>query len=147
MASRKWMRMKILNTLFVDETSNGFIQLFRYLFVGGFAFVVDYGLLYALTEWAGLYYLVSASISFLAGLVVNYLLSTGWIFKNSKMDNKVGEFIIFSIIGVIGLGLNSLLLYAFTDWIHIHYMISKLLTAALVMLWNFFARKIILFTK
>ncbi|MCR4566239.1 MAG: GtrA family protein [Bacteroidales bacterium] len=141
------MRMKILNTLFVDETSNGFIQLFRYLFVGGFAFVVDYGLLYALTEWAGLYYLVSASISFLAGLVVNYLLSTGWIFKNSKMDNKVGEFIIFSIIGVIGLGLNSLLLYAFTDWIHIHYMISKLLTAALVMLWNFFARKIILFTK
>ena len=139
--------MKLLTTLFVDETSNGFIQLFRYLFVGGFAFVVDYGLLYALTEWAGLYYLVSASISFLAGLGVNYLLSTGWIFKNSKMDNKVGEFIIFSIIGVIGLGLNSLLLYVFTDWAHIHYMISKLLTAALVMLWNFFARKIILFTK
>lgn len=139
--------MKLLITLFVDETSNGFIQLFRYLFVGGFAFVVDYGLLYALTEWAGLYYLVSASISFLAGLGVNYLLSTGWIFKNSKMDNKVGEFIIFSIIGVIGLGLNSLLLYVFTDWAHIYYMISKLLTAALVMLWNFFARKIILFTK
>ncbi len=147
MASRKWMQMKILNTLFVDETSNGFIQLFRYLFVGGFAFVVDYGLLYALTEWAGLYYLVSASISFLAGLVANYLLSTGWIFKTSKMDNKVGEFVIFSIIGVIGLGLNSLLLYAFTDWIHIHYMISKLLSAAQVMLWNFFARKIILFTQ
>ena len=139
--------MKLLTTLFVDETSNGFIQLFRYLFVGGFAFVVDYGLLYALTEWAGLYYLVSASISFLAGLGVNYLLSTGWIFKNSKMDNKVGEFIIFSIIGVIGLGLNSLLLYVFTGLAHIHYMISKLLTAALVMLWNFFARKIILFTK
>ena len=93
------------------------------------------------------YYLVSASISFLAGLVVNYLLSTGWIFKTSKMDNKVGEFVIFSIIGVIGLGLNSLLLYVFTDWAHIHYMISKLLTAVLVMLWNFFARKIILFTK
>ncbi len=139
--------MKLLNTLFVDETSNGFIQLFRYLFVGGFAFAVDYGLLYALTECAGLYYLVSASISFLAGLVVNYLLSTGWIFKTSKMDYKVGEFVIFSIIGVIGLGLNSLLLYVFTDWVHIHYMISKLLTAALVMLWNFFARKIILFTK
>lgn len=139
--------MKFLNTLFVDKTSNGFIQLFRYLFVGGFAFVVDYGLLYVLTEWAGFYYLVSASISFLAGLVVNYLLSTGWIFKKSKMDNKVGEFVIFSIIGVIGLGLNSLLLYAFTDRVHIHYMISKLLSAALVMLWNFFARKIILFTK
>lgn len=133
--------------LFLNKTSNVFIQLFRYLFVGGFAFIVDYGLLFVLTEWGGLHYLFSASLSFLAGLAVNYLISTSWVFRTSKISNRAAEFIVFSIIGVIGLGLNSLLLYLFTDLLHIHYMISKLITAALVMLWNFFARKIILFTK
>ncbi len=138
---------KFLKKLFLEETDNWFIQLFRYLFVGGAAFLVDYGLLVLLTEVFGLHYLVSATISFIAGLIVNYLLSTSWIFRKSKMENKWAEFLIFSIIGVVGLLLNNLLLYLFTDLAHIHYMISKLITTAIVMLWNFGARKIILFNR
>ncbi len=138
---------KFLKKLFLEETDNWFIQLFRYLFVGGAAFLVDYGLLVLLTEVCGLHYLVSATISFIAGLIVNYLLSTSWIFRKSKMENKWAEFLIFSIIGVVGLLLNNLLLYLFTDLAHIHYMISKLITTAIVMLWNFGARKIILFNR
>lgn len=138
---------KFLKKIFLEETDNWFIQLFRYLFVGGAAFLVDYGLLVLLTEVFGLHYLVSATISFIAGLIVNYLLSTSWIFRKSKMENKWAEFLIFSIIGVVGLLLNNLLLYLFTDLAHIHYMISKLITTAIVMLWNFGARKIILFNK
>ena len=138
---------KFFSTLFIAETENWFIQLFRYLFVGGFAFVVDYGLLVFLTEALGLHYLISATISFIAGLIVNYFLSTSWIFRKSNLDNKWIEFLIFSIIGAIGLGLNNLLLFLLTDKVHIHYMISKLLTTALVMLWNFISRKIILFNK
>ena len=136
-----------LQKLFVNPTDNWFIQLFRYSFVGGFAFLVDYGLLVLLTEVFGLHYLVSATISFLAGLVVNYLLSTSWIFRKSTFTNKWTEFTIFAIIGIVGLLLNNLLLYLFTDLAHIHYMVSKLITTALVMIWNFGARKIILFNK
>ena len=137
--------MNFLKRVFVTDTSNGWIQLFRYLFVGGFAFLVDYSLLYVLTEYVHLHYLISASISFIAGLVTNYILSTHWIFRHSKLESKTAEFIIFSIIGVVGLGLNNLLLYAFTDRLHLHYMLSKLVTAAIVLLWNFFGRKLILF--
>ena len=136
-----------LAILFKEKTDNWFIQLFRYCFVGGFAFLVDYGLLALLTEVFGLHYLVSATISFIAGLLVNYILSKSWIFKKSSLDNEWVEFLVFSIIGVIGLGLNTLLLYLFTDHCHIHYLISKLLTAAIVLLWNFGARKVILFNK
>lgn len=135
----------ILNKLFIQPTNNSLIQLFRYCFVGGFAFIVDAGGLFLLTEYAGLYYLLSATISFILGLVVNYLLSKSWIFRKSKLTSRWTEFIIYSIIGVVGLGLNTLFLYLFTDCLHIYYMLSKIITAALVMLWNFFARKIILF--
>ena len=138
---------RLIDVLFVAPTDNWFIQFFRYFFVGGFAFVVDYGLLVLLTEVFGLHYLVSATISFIAGLVVNYLLSTSWVFRKSTLENKWTEFLIFAIIGVVGLGLNNLLLYLFTDKLNIHYMISKLLTTALVMVWNFGALMVILFNK
>ena len=113
--------MKLLHTLFIKATDNWFIQLFRYFFVGGFAFVVDYGLLVLLTEVFGLHYLLSATISFIAGLVVNYFLSTSWIFRESTIENRWAEFLVFAFIGVVGLGLNNLLLYLLTDKCHIHY--------------------------
>lgn len=124
------------------------VQLFRYLFVGGLAFVVDYGLLFVLTEYAGLHYLASATIAFIAGLTVNYFLSTSWIFRSGAViKNKVGEFVVFALIGVVGLVLTNVLLFLFTDVCGIHYMVSKLITTALVMLWNFFGRKLILFNE
>ena len=76
---------------------------------------MDFGLLYVLTDFAHLQYLVSASVSFVAGLVVNYRLSTAWIFRHSKMSNRGAEFTVFALIGVVGLGLNDLLMWVFTS--------------------------------
>ncbi len=98
-----------------QDTNNLLIQLIRYVVVGGVAFLVDWGLLYILTEFVGLHYLLSATLSFLAGLVVNYVLSTYWIFRHSKLSNQWAEFIIYSIIDVVGVGLINLFLYLLTD--------------------------------
>ena len=46
-------RLMKIKELFTGETDNTFIQFFRYLFVGGFAFVVDYGTLMLLVEVFG----------------------------------------------------------------------------------------------
>lgn len=54
--------------IFYGASDNLLIQFVRYFFVGGFAFIVDFGLLYILTEYAGLHYLLSATLSFIAGL-------------------------------------------------------------------------------
>ena len=136
---------KLFNKIIHGDTNNWLIQLVRYVFVGGFAFLVDYGFLYALTEFFHLHYLASATISFLLGLLTNYILSTKWIFRHSKIQNKSIEFFFFAIIGIVGLVLNNLFLYMMTDGFHIHYMMSKIVVAAIVMFWNFAARKILLF--
>ena len=139
--------MKVTDKILKEATTDWKIQFFRYVIVGGFSFVVDYGLLFVLTEYAGFHYIVSATLSFIAGLVVNYLLSTRWIFRNSKLSSTTVEFIVYGAIGVVGLVLNNILLYLFTDVLHIYYMISKLITAALVMGWNFVGRRVILFNN
>lgn len=137
----------LLQKLLVDETNHWFTQLIRYVIVGGLAFIVDYSLLYLLTEYVGIHYLFSATISFIAGLIINYLLSIHWVFRQSKLKNRMWEFIIFAIIGLVGLGINNLFLYLLTQYLHLHYLISKLITTTIVMLWNFLGRRIILFNN
>jgi len=134
-------------TLLVAPTQNWLLQLFRYGFVGGVAFVADYGTLIGCTEWLGIHHLVSAAIAFMVGLTVNYLMSTSWVFASHTQSNRKFEFLIFAIIGVIGLGLNELIIYAGTDLCGIDYRLSKLISTAIVFFWNFFARKLILFNK
>ncbi len=136
-----------LYTLFVVPTNNWLLQLFRYGFVGGMAFLVDYGTLFALTHYAGVPYLWSAAIAFVLGLITNYLISISWVFQHSRKMQVWQEFLFFAFIGVIGLGLNELIMYIGSDLIHLHYMISKLISTAIVFFWNFFARKFLLFNK
>ena len=139
------MGKRLISSMLFSETDNWFAQMFRYAIVGGMSFTVDYGLLYVFTEWFGFHYLLSATISFIAGLVVNYLISIRWVFGKSKLSSRAAEFAVYGIIGVAGLLLNNLLLYIFTDHLHLHYMLSKLIAAAIVLAWNFLGRKIILF--
>lgn len=129
------------------EADNTLVQLFRYVWVGGFAFIVDYGSLYILKEYVGFNYLLSAAIAFILGLAVNYLLSTLWVFPDSRLSNKMAEFTVFASIGLVGLLLNEVIMYLCCEVLNIHYMISKLCSTGIVFFWNFFARKIILFTK
>ncbi|WP_293667307.1 GtrA family protein [uncultured Parabacteroides sp.] len=140
------MIKELLHRLFVYKTNNLLIQLIRYTIVGGLAFIVDFGLLFLLTEYFGLYYILSATCSFLAGLLVNYYISTAWVFE-STIKSKQLEFTLFSLIGMVGLGLNDLLIWTFTEKFHIYYMLSKLITAILVYLWNFLGRKYLVFSK
>lgn len=136
---------KLWDVLFRQPTDSIFIQLFRYLFVGGTAFVVDFGLLYVFTDVCGLHYLLSATFSFVAGLLTNYALSIAWVFNRRKLDNRWSELLVFTLIGCIGLGLNELFMWLFTEPLGLHYLLSKMVTAAIVMFWNFLARKFALF--
>lgn len=135
----------LFKRLFYGTTDRLLVQFVRYFFVGGFAFIVDFGLLYILTEYAGLHYLLSATLSFIAGLLVNYIISCLWVFNGSKFKNRLVEFLFFAAIGVVGLALNDTLIWLFTDCIGTHYMFSKIVAAAMVYLWNFFARKYLVF--
>jgi len=131
--------------LLKDQTDKTKIQLFRYIFVGGAAFLVDFSSLFVLTEIFGIFYLVSAAIAFILGLFVNYFLSVNWVFNSRKLEKRRFEFGVFAIIGIVGLGLNEFLIWFFTQDIQIYYLFSKIFAAIIILFWNFFARKFTLF--
>lgn len=122
------------------------IQLFKYGFVGGIAFCVDFGSLIFLTEFIKIHYLISAAIAFILGLLTNYTLSILWVFPKRAIADKRVEFLLFLIIGLVGLALNEVIIWFFTEFIHFYYLISKLFSTVIVFFWNFFARKKLLFS-
>ena len=142
----------------------------RYLVVGGAAFLVDWGTLYLAYNFvfAGLEgqtlaiataegaivlgswrLLLATAVGFILGLIFNYILSLIWVFKSAKYSNKgktVGAFLIFTVIGVIGLLLTEIGMEFGTRWVGQQYfMVVKIFVAGVVLLWNYVARKILIF--
>ncbi len=116
-------------------------QIFRFGLVGGTAFLIDYGILFCLTEFAGVNYLLSGTISFSVSVVFNYLSSRFWVFEVKENANKVWEFMIFLILSVIGLGINQIIMYIGVDKFGIYYMLTKIIATFIVMVYNFVTRK------
>jgi putative flippase GtrA len=120
-------------------------QLLRSVGVSLVSFGLDFGVLALLTEAAGLYYLLSAAISFLLGTSLSWLLSVRWVFDVRARASKLVEYGLFVLVGAVGLGLNEVLLWLFTDRWGIYYLLSKIIAASLVFFWNFGMRKALLF--
>ena len=118
-----------------------FKQLFRFGIVGFTAFLIDAGLLFILTEFCHIHYLISSIISFVVSLVYNYILSIFWVFDVQKKQTYK-EVLLFIILSIIGLGLNQLIMYLGVDLLHIYYMFCKVLATIVVMIYNFITRKI-----
>ena len=75
-------------------------QAAKYLVVGGMCTIVDMGLLYILTEYIGIYYVLSAALSFTTGVTLNYFMCTGWIFEESKIKNQGVEIMLYFVISI-----------------------------------------------
>ncbi|MCD7741294.1 MAG: GtrA family protein [Ruminococcus sp.] len=148
-----------IKNMVAGKTNNTFIQFFRYIFVGGGATVVQWGILVLLVELFGLNANLSNAIGFIGGLVTNYLISTYWVFDESKVKNKAAEFTAFALIGVVGLGINQGIIWIFDKPLadakvfgnllspERYYLIGQVLATGVAFFWNFFARKILLYNK
>lgn len=138
----------MIKKLFKENSGSIWVQLIRYGITGLGATLVDFTVLTVLTETLGeKYLLVWTAIAFVSGLTVTYFLSTNWVFNSRRFKNRATEITIFVLIGVVGLGLTELLMWVFATKIDLHYLISKMISGTTVFIWNFTAKKLILFRK
>ena len=107
--------------------------------------MADGGSLFLITT-IGVNYLISVIFAFVIGLAVNYGLSKLLVFEKSSVNGKI-EFLVYGIIGVIGLGFTEIIMYVLTEIAGLYFMVSKVIATIIVLVWNFVARKIILYRK
>ncbi|MDB4904397.1 MAG: GtrA family protein [Mucilaginibacter sp.] len=139
--------MDILNvSKYPDSKGETLKQIIKYAFVGGICTILDFGLLFILTNYFHVFYLISSTISFSAGTILNYYLCTLWIFKVRVLENKKVEFFYYLIITAVGLGITTLIIWLFTEYFKLNFMLSKLIATFITVWWNFSARKYFLHT-
>lgn len=137
---------ELIGKLMKGQSGDIRIQAFRYLVSGGTAFVADTGLLTLLTELFGREQLLLwTAIAFAVGLLITYLFSILWVFDNRSMKSRTAEVTVFVLIGVVGLGLTELLMWLIAQKAGLHYLPSKIITTVIVFVWNFVAKKLLLF--
>lgn len=119
-----------------------FWEVFRFLLVGGGCFILEYVLLYSLTEFAGVPYLISSAAAFTISLIVNYILCVTVVFHGGTRTRT--EMILFMATSVAGLFINQVSMWFFVEIAGLWYMFAKVIASAIVMIWNYFTKRYIL---
>lgn len=116
----------------------------RYFAVSVIALIVDMVVLLMLAGW--IHYTLAASISFLVGAGVHYLLSVAFVFRRRRMLSKrLAEIAIFFAAGLGALLLNVAVIAFCVELLAAPLAIAKLVAAAFSFVFGYVVRKVALF--
>lgn len=134
-------------------------EVIRFALTGGVCFLVELGVLILLKGKFGVDTLIATPIAFLISVILNYLLCVIWVFRDAG-NRGAGAKAGFLITSLIGLGLNELLMLLFRltlgeetviltlgSRIFKMYVLNKCLATLIVMIWNYFSKRAVLYRK
>jgi putative flippase GtrA len=118
-----------------------------YTAVSGGALLVDLTMLWVLVHYFSWWYLAVATASFSAGLSVAYALSVKLVFQHRRLRDRRLEFASFASIGGVGVAINAAVISFGVKYLGQQYLIAKCGAAGFTFLWNFVARRQLLFIR
>lgn len=117
-------------------------QLFRFGVVGVLNTLINLLVLYILTEFFGVYYLVSAIFAFIVAVTNSFILNKIWTFEEKIKHKVYSRYFKFIIISLIALIFNLALLYLLVEYFKIWYMLAQLIGVVLNLIINFLGNKL-----
>ncbi|MDR3051583.1 MAG: GtrA family protein [Oscillospiraceae bacterium] len=132
---------KLWNKLMKDP------EIWRYLIVGALVTALNYGVFGLCFLSLGLDKLASNAIAWVVAVIVAYVANKAYVFrsKTHSLKETMGEMASFVAMRLISLGLESVLLLLLVDVLHIHEMISKIITNVVVVVSNYAFSKLFIF--
>lgn len=119
-------------------------QIAKFVITGVIATAIDWLIFYILAYPVGMNPLIAQVFSFLASTAWNYYSNTVWVFNTTQGKSRKRLVTEFFILSLISLGISTVLLSLFIYICHFGDMIAKILTTAVIMVFNYITRKLIL---
>lgn len=116
-------------------------QVIKFCLTGGLCTVIDFGVLFVLTEQIGFSYVISNIISVSLSTIINYILSRIIVFNFS---NTLRNFVVFIILSLVGLLINEGLIVLCVNVFIIDYKVGKIIATGVVTCFNYLTRKYML---
>ncbi|MBP5547402.1 MAG: GtrA family protein [Bacteroidales bacterium] len=136
--------MRILFSLSSFFEKAFLLKFLRFCIVGVSGTIIDFGLTWLCKEKFHIPKFISNAIGFVVAATNNYILNRIWTWGSTS--EQIGlEYTKFFIVSLIGLGINTLILYILNEKIKMNFYISKIFATGVVMLWNFFANNFFTF--
>lgn len=114
------------------------LKFFKFGLVGLSGIGVDFGFTWLSKEKLRLNKYFANSIGFSFAATSNYLLNRWWTFHSSNPE-IMNEYFRFVVVSVIGLVINTLVIYLLINTVKFRFYFSKLLAIGVVLIWNFWA--------
>ncbi len=121
-----------------------FIKFLKFGIVGFSGLIVDFGFTYLFKEIFKVQKYLANAIGFMIAASTNYLLNRIWTFQSSNPEIAI-EYTEFILISLIGLGINTFILWFILKKFKINFYIAKAFAIAVVTIWNFLANAFITF--
>ncbi len=122
-------------------------KMFRFLVTGGTSVLVNLALIYTLTEYANMWYLLSSMFSFAGSWVVNFTLHKFWTFNYEHAHPTSFQAPLHFSLGLINLGINTVLMYVLVNYVHLWYMFAQIITAGIIAIESFMVQSRFIFKK
>jgi len=113
-------------------------QLIKFALVGITGMGLDFGTTWLLKEKVKINKFVANACGFSIAVVNNFILNKYWTFDNQN-PIATEQFVKFLVISIVGLGINSLLLFILLKKIKGNFYLVKMAVIGLVFFWNFSA--------
>ena len=116
--------------------TNLFWKFLKFGVVGFTGMIIDFGITFILKEKVKIHKYIANAIGFSVAATTNYFLNRAWTFhsKNPHIANEYGHFILVSL---VGLGINSLILWLLVSKFKWNFYFSKLIAIGVTTIWNF----------
>jgi putative flippase GtrA len=112
------------------------LKFIKFCIVGFSGVFVDFGTTYFFKEVLKVQKYIANAIGFTLAATTNYLLNRIWTFQSTN-PHVFQEFSRFFIIALIGLGINSTIIWLMNGKFKVNFYLSKLVATIIVTLWNF----------
>ncbi len=112
-------------------------EILRFLIAGGFGAVVNYGILFLLTEYGGIWYITSSWIAFVVHCIVNFVTQKIWAFENTEIQKAPMQFMGYIGIAVACLIANTIILYGLVERVGIRYIPAQLSASVILTVASF----------
>lgn len=115
----------------------------KFATVGAFGAILNTAILFLLTEFFGVYYLFSAFAAIEAAIITMFFLNNRFTFSNGKsgLTELIGGIMRSNMVRALGTVVQIGMLYAFTEFAGIYYLVSNILAIFLASIFNFFGEK------
>ncbi len=128
-----------------EYLSAAFIWKFiKFCIVGATGAVIDFGTTYLCKEYIKIPKYISNAIGFTFATTSNYFFNRIWTF-HSEDPEIFTEYFLFFFVSIIGLGINTLVLWIFVSKYKKKFYLSKLYAMGVASIWNFLANALITF--